>query len=195
MAAARQLLIHSTCHHQHSCSSCPRFSHRGGALPFSVGGSSWKKLQRVSIKESTPPAKPARALPQKDDIVSIDGDDGGISLGSVKLPGNTDIALFETLLFQWANSLCQGANLPLPVPLKVDKVQGGVRLGFIEIDDGKTEVLVYIDCVVFPATDSSGPLFQAIRNGTMKDKVPPGEPRIMRSLLQALQKAVEIARV
>jgi hypothetical protein len=23
------------------------------------------------------------------------------------------------LKYQWANSLCQGANLPLPVPLKV----------------------------------------------------------------------------
>ncbi|XP_010520700.1 PREDICTED: uncharacterized protein LOC104799754 isoform X3 [Tarenaya hassleriana] len=42
----------------------------------------------------------------------------GVSLGTMKLPLDTDLARFETLLFQWANSLCQGANLPLPVPLK-----------------------------------------------------------------------------
>lgn len=77
----------------------------------------------------------------------------------------------------------------------MDKVAGGARLGFITIGDGKTEVLVYIDCLVFPATNGSGPVFRAIRNGPLKDESPPGEPRIMRSLLQALQKSVEIARL
>ncbi|RDX60367.1 hypothetical protein CR513_61494 [Mucuna pruriens] len=121
--------------------------------------------------------------------------DDGVSLGTMKLPFDTDLQRFDSLLFQWANSLCQGANLPLPVPLKVDKIPGGARLGFITIGDGKTEVLVYIDCLVFPPTENSAPIFRAIRNGPLKDKVPPGEPRIMRSLLQALQKSVEIARL
>lgn len=80
--------------------------------------------------------------------------------------------------------------------MQVDKVPGGTRLGFISIGDGKTEVLVYIDCLVYPATaNDTGPIFRAIRNGPLKDQSPPGEPRIMRSLLQALQKSVEIARV
>lgn len=77
----------------------------------------------------------------------------------------------------------------------MDRVEGGARLGFIKVnDDGKTEVFVYIDCLVFPATDDSGPLFRAIRNGPLKDRAPPGEERIMRNLLQALQKSVQIAR-
>ncbi|KAI3471793.1 hypothetical protein Pfo_028446 [Paulownia fortunei] len=118
-----------------------------------------------------------------------------VSLGTMKLPLDTDVARFETLLFQWGNSLCQGANLPLPVPLKVDKIPGGARLGFITVGDGQTEVLVYIDCLVFPGTDNSAPLFRAIRNGPLKDQPPPGEPRIMRSLLDALKKCVEIARI
>ncbi|KAL7137336.1 hypothetical protein ABFS83_10G084200 [Erythranthe nasuta] len=122
-------------------------------------------------------------------------DDDGVSLGTMKLPSNTDVARFETLLFQWGNSLCQGANLPLPLPLKVDKIPGGARLGFITIGDGETEVVVYIDCLVFPGTDNSAPVFRAIRNGPKKDQPPPGEPRIMRSLLDALKKCVEIARV
>ncbi|MED6182150.1 hypothetical protein PIB30_025867 [Stylosanthes scabra] len=122
-------------------------------------------------------------------------DDDGVSLGTMKLPLDIDLQRFDSLLFQWANSLCQGANLPLPVPLKVDKIAGGARLGFITIDDGKTEVLVHIDCVVSPATENSAPVFRATRNGPMKDNAPPGEPRIMRSLLQALQKSVEIARL
>ncbi|PON82880.1 hypothetical protein TorRG33x02_212910 [Trema orientale] len=134
---------------------------------------------------------------QNDSVVPANDDDpeDGVSLGTLRLPANTDLQRFESLLFQWANSLCQGANLPLPVPLKVDKIGGGARLGFITIGDGKTEVLVYIDCLVFPATKSSGPIFRAIRNGPLKDQPPPGEPRIMRSLLQALQKSVEIARL
>ncbi|KAL4296006.1 hypothetical protein GQ457_12G011870 [Hibiscus cannabinus] len=138
----------------------------------------------------------AKASSAKDDIMPASDDpENGVSLGTMKLPSNTDIPRFETLLFQWANSLCQGANLPLPVPLKIDKITGGVRLGFITVGDGKTEVLVFIDCLIFPASDNSGPIFRAIRNGALKDQSPPGEPRIMRSLLQALQKSVEIARV
>ncbi|KAJ4830118.1 hypothetical protein Tsubulata_001332 [Turnera subulata] len=136
----------------------------------------------------------SKSSPADDSNIVAADDDGedGVSLGTLKLPSNTNLDRFETLLFQWANSLCQGANLPLPVPLKVDKIAGGARLGFISIDDGKTEVLVYIDCLVFPASGGSGPIFRAIRNGPLKDKSPPGEPRIMKSLLAALQKSVAI---
>ncbi|KAH0632353.1 hypothetical protein AABB24_015299 [Solanum stoloniferum] len=119
----------------------------------------------------------------------------GVSLGTMKLPKDIDLARFETLLFQWANSLCQGAMLPLPMPLKVDKIPRGARVCFISVDDAQTEVLAYIDCMVFPATETSPPIFRAIRNGPSRDKAPPGEPRIMRSLLGALQKSVEIASV
>ncbi|CAN4121321.1 unnamed protein product [Withania somnifera] len=119
----------------------------------------------------------------------------GVSLGTMKLPLDIDFARFETLLFQWANSLCQGAMLPLPVPLKVDKIPSGARVCFITVDDAQTEVIAYIDCMVFPATETSPPIFRAIRNGPSRDKAPPGEARIMRSLLGALQKSVEIARV
>jgi len=79
--------------------------------------------------------------------------------------------------------------------IQVDKIAGGARLGFITIENGKTEVLVYIDCLVSPSNQNSAPMFRAIRNGPLKDKVPPGEPRIMRSLLQALQKSIEIAKL
>ncbi|KAH7853249.1 hypothetical protein Vadar_000530 [Vaccinium darrowii] len=137
-----------------------------------------------------------RALPgNKGGSSTVADDEDGVSLGTMKLPVDTDIPRFEILLFQWANSLCQGANLPLPVPLKVDKIPGGTRLGFITIGDGETEVLVYIDCLVFPATDGSGPMFRAIRNGPSRDQPPPGEPRIMRSLLEAIKKSAAIARV
>ncbi|KAL8152941.1 hypothetical protein V2J09_010701 [Rumex salicifolius] len=129
------------------------------------------------------------------DAAISDGD--GVSLGTMKLPLDTDIPRFETLLFQWANSLCQGANIPLPLPLKIDKIQGGVRLGFVTMGDGgEVEIVAYIDCLVFPGSEGdSGPVFRAVRNGAKKDQPPPGEPRIMKSLLAALRKSVEIARV
>ncbi|CAA2957734.1 uncharacterized protein LOC111403100 [Olea europaea subsp. europaea] len=150
---------------------------------LSFGGDFSSKLNLTAVPKASP-----------DGILPIDDEDG-VSLGTLKLPSNTDLSRFESLLFQWANSLCQGANLPMPVPLKVDKIPGGARLGFITIGDGETEVLVYIDCLVFPATESSGPVFRAIRNGPQKNQSPPGEPRIMRSLLDALKKSVEIARL
>ncbi|KAH0930388.1 hypothetical protein HID58_016115 [Brassica napus] len=76
---------------------------------------------------------------------------------------------------------------------QVDRISGGARLGFIVIEDeGKTDVPVYIDCLVYQSTESgsgSGPVFRATRNGRKKDKAPPGEERIMRSLLGALKRA------
>ncbi|PIA28188.1 hypothetical protein AQUCO_07200082v1 [Aquilegia coerulea] len=135
-----------------------------------------------------------KASSSNESIVETDEEEG-VQLGSMKLPPNIDIQRFESLLFQWANSLCQGATLPLPMPLKVDKITGGARLGFIEIGDAKTEVPVYIDCLVVPATETSSPIFLAIRNGPTKDRSPPGEPRIMRSLQEALKKSVQIASV
>ncbi|WOK94640.1 hypothetical protein Cni_G03345 [Canna indica] len=174
-------------------SFAPGIKYSTSSLPL-LGINTSTKLQRKAVLRLA--IKPLQAASSdKNTIVQADDDDDGVSLGTMKLPPNIDIPLFETLLFQWANSLCQGANLPLPVPLKVDKVEGGARLGFINVEDGKTEICAYIDCLVFPAADGSGSVFRAIRNGPMKDQAPPGEPRIMRSLLQALQKSVEIARV
>ncbi|ERN13040.1 hypothetical protein AMTR_s00040p00113110 [Amborella trichopoda] len=143
------------------------------------------------------PATIAKASPESGSVGGSESTEDAISLGTMKLPPNIDIARFETLLFQWANSLCQGANLPLPVPLKVDKIKGGVRLGFVKMKgDGSTEDYAYIDCLIFPATEeNSGPIFRALRNGPLKDQAPPGEPRIMRSLMGALKKSIEIAKI
>ncbi|KAD3336333.1 hypothetical protein E3N88_31852 [Mikania micrantha] len=122
-----------------------------------------------------------RSSPVNNSISPVGDDEEGVSLGTMKLPMNTDLDRFETLLFQKSN--------------QVDKVKGGVRLGFITIGDGVTEVPVYIDCLVFPAAGDLPPVFRAVRYGPMKDRSPPGEPRIMKSLLAALQKSVELAAI
>ncbi|KAK3162551.1 hypothetical protein QOZ80_1BG0090850 [Eleusine coracana subsp. coracana] len=176
-----------------SCSSTVPQGHAFAGKYPSHSARCWKMHEKLPSFRARMVAKRLRAAPGKGGIVPAEDD--GVSLGTVKLPGNIDVPRFETLLFQWGNSLCQGANLPLPVPLKVDKIEGGIRLGFIAIEDGATQTLVYIDCVIFQAPDGSGPVFQATRNGPMKDKEPPGEPRIMRSLLVALEKSIQIARV
>ncbi|KAM3352756.1 hypothetical protein ACQJBY_024144 [Aegilops geniculata] len=195
-ATARQLLVHRI---TSSCSSGTLPKHTSSShglsayssMCFQAGGRN--KAEKLPSFRARVSVKPPRAVPGKGGIVPADDD--GVSLGTVKLPANIDVARFEGLLFQWGNSLCQGAMLPLPVPIKVDKVEGGIRLGFIGIDDGATSLLAYIDCLVSPATDGSGFVFRAIRNGAMKDMEPPGEPRIMRSLLMALQKSIQIAQV
>uniref|UniRef100_A0ACD5WKC8 Uncharacterized protein n=1 Tax=Avena sativa TaxID=4498 RepID=A0ACD5WKC8_AVESA len=188
-AAARQLLVHRI---TSSCSSGTLPKHTFNGHGFHAASSCFKAEKLPSFRARLAIAPP-RAVPGKGGIVPADDD--GVSLGTVKLPGNIDVARFEALLFQWGNSLCQGAMLPLPVPIKVDKVEGGIRLGFIGIDDGATALLAYIDCLVSQAPDGSGLVFQAIRNGAMKDMEPPGEPRIMRSLLQALQTSIRLSQV
>ncbi|XP_039137838.1 uncharacterized protein LOC120275361 [Dioscorea cayenensis subsp. rotundata] len=198
MAATRPLLLQLPTHNtnSHVSYSIPQPFTLPNLIKF-CGHHASLKQHRISSLTSPLiiPPRASSSSPDKGLVPSTDEDEDGVSLGTMKLPPDVDIARFETLLFQWANSLCQGANLPLPVPLKVDKIEGGARLGFIDVDDGKTEVRVYIDCLVFAATENSGPLFRAIRNGPFKQQAPPGEPRIMRSLLQALQKSIEIAQL
>eukprot|EP00250_Pteridium_aquilinum_P006136 c16110_g1_i1 orf=73-636(+) len=119
-----------------------------------------------------------------------------ISLGTVKLPANVNLQKLEGLLYQWGNSLTQNANLPLPLPIKVDKIEGGVRLGYIRLVNGVIEDLAHIDCVVYSgSTKESSAMFRAVRCGRYKNEVPPGEPIIMQSLLQALKKSIELSSV
>ncbi|XP_020704739.1 uncharacterized protein LOC110115739 isoform X3 [Dendrobium catenatum] len=81
-----------------------------------------KHWRGFSIEISAPRVSPSN------EGIATGVDDDGISLGTMKLPTDTDITLFETLLFQWANSLCQGANLPLPVPLKEERRRRTIRI-------------------------------------------------------------------
>ena len=73
--------------------------------------------------------------------------------------------------------------------VQVDKVKGGIRLGFVQINEGKVENLVHIECLIFPA------VFRALQNGHLKNETPPGEPMIMQSLLQALKKSIDLSRI
>nr|GMC79532.1 Porphobilinogen deaminase [Ipomoea batatas] len=195
-AAARQLFLLTRASHVQSRVSLQSLL---PLSPVSIPGElhNGASLRLTQFSSHRDAAITTRASAGNDAILPKKDDDDGVSLGTMKLPLDIDLERFDILLFQWANSLCQGANLPLPVPLKVDKIRGGARLGFITVEDnGETQVLVYIDCVVSPATDASPtPMFRATRNGAKKDEAAPGEPRIMRSLLAALQKSVEIARV
>uniref|UniRef100_A0A7C8YU19 DUF7148 domain-containing protein n=1 Tax=Opuntia streptacantha TaxID=393608 RepID=A0A7C8YU19_OPUST len=61
---------------------------------------------------------PVRSSSGKDGVVSSADDEEGVSLGTMKLSRDINIPRFETLLFQWANSLNQGAQMPLPCPIK-----------------------------------------------------------------------------
>lgn len=195
-AAATQLLgVSQPVSHRHGVAPSQPALNMVNQTPLTARGPKSCTFPTRQSLQQIPNALP-RALGNGNSSVSDDGEDG-VLLGTLKLSPNTKIPMFEALLFQWANSLCQGANIPLPDPLKVDKVKGGVRLGFTGIgSDGASEVIVYIDCLVFPAEGpGTGPIFRAIRNGPKKEQSPLGEPRIIRSLLAALQKSVEIASV
>ncbi|KAL2650181.1 hypothetical protein R1flu_018309 [Riccia fluitans] len=118
-----------------------------------------------------------------------------IQLATAKIPDDVDLKLFENLLYQWGTSLTQNANLPLPVPLKVDRIAGGVRLGYVKVVEAVVEEVCHIDVVVFPKSeDDPKAIVRALRNGKLKDTTPPAEPLIMQSLFQALKTAVANSR-
>ncbi|KAL3701906.1 hypothetical protein R1sor_019928 [Riccia sorocarpa] len=118
-----------------------------------------------------------------------------VQLATGKIPDDVDLKLFESLLFKWGSSLTQNANLPLPVPLKVDRIAGGVRLGYVKVVEAIVEEVCHIDVVVVPKSDDQPKaLMVALRNGKLKDTTPPAEPLIMQSLLQALRTAVANSR-
>ncbi|XP_057857834.2 uncharacterized protein LOC131066941 isoform X2 [Cryptomeria japonica] len=116
-----------------------------------------------------------RAASEEGGVVKTEQSDEPISLGTMKLPPNVDLKKMETLLFQ------------------VEKVKGGVRLGFIRVNEGKVEDLVHIDCLIFPATEGSPAMFRALRDGKLKNETPPGESSIMQRLLPALKKSINLA--
>eukprot|EP01018_Ginkgo_biloba_P020086 Gb_39401 [translate_table: standard] len=158
---------------------------------FSLSPFAVKKLENHGSRKLTGSVKVAS---NEGGIVEMEEFGDPVSLGTMKLPTNVDLKKLEALLFQWGNSLTQSANVPLPVPLKVDKVKGGIRLGFVRVNEGKVEDLVHIDCLVSPSTEGSSATFRALRNGQLKNETPPGEPIIMQSLLQALRKSIDLAR-
>jgi hypothetical protein len=93
-ATARQLLVHRI------TSSCSRHGHSASSS-FKAG--SWNKVDKLPSYRSRVAIKSPRAVPGKGGIVPADDD--GVSLGTVKLPGNIDVARFEALLFQVSISI------------------------------------------------------------------------------------------
>ena len=80
----------STALQKHACTSKPLFR----------GAGCWKKRERLLGFQDIVAVKPPCAAAGKGGIVPAGDDDDGVSLGTVRLPGNIDIARFESLLFQ-----------------------------------------------------------------------------------------------
>ncbi|KAG0569814.1 hypothetical protein KC19_6G118300 [Ceratodon purpureus] len=184
----RQVGVGTTCEARFGgCSRVVRS--RGAVKSTSLGGGGWRGVEVERRGVAVRAQAAGEGSLQKSEKWGE-----GVSLGTALLPPDVDLGRLESLLFQWGNSLTANANLPLPTSLKVDKVKGGVRLGYIRINEGAIEDLVHIDVTVNAAEGDQKAYFQATRNGQFKDKVPPGEPLIMQSLLQALRKSIQIAR-
>eukprot|EP00897_Mesotaenium_endlicherianum_P006041 jgi/Mesen1/5465/ME000273S04700 len=167
--------------HRNSRISCENLSHGGRSstakdVHFPLAGKSTRHRRKNWICEVS-----------KDEIVT---NDLPVSLGTAELPREIDIKRLETLMYQWASSLTQNANLPLPASIQVDKIDDGVRVAWVRVVDGKVELVACIDVTVTPGTAGGPPMFRAVRDGPFKDQVPPGEPTIMQSMLSALKQSV-----
>ncbi|KAF8775288.1 hypothetical protein HU200_004694 [Digitaria exilis] len=92
----------------------------------------------------------------------------------------------STVLQRYACRARMAVKPPCAAPGKggTIPVDDGVNLGTVKLH-GNIDMARF-ESLLFQALDGTGLVFQAMRNGPMKDKEPPGEPRIMRSLLQAL---------
>lgn len=167
----------------------------GGLRSNSVHSAAAPRTSFDELRAESKRGRLVRAKASSTDLAGAADWGEPVSLGTVKLPPDVNLQRLEVLIYQWGSNLTQNANLPLPVPIKVDKIDGGVRLGYIRLMDGAIEDLAHIDCVVYPGTRDSSAMFRAVRNGRLKNEVPPGEPVIMQSLLQALKKSIELSRV
>lgn len=108
--AAGKLLIHFAYGYQLSPSP-PRLIISAPAVALPLAGVTSPKLQSKVLESAVSWA--LGASPGKDGIVQAGvEDDGGVSLGTMKLPANTNIPLFETLLFQVSKPVvCVAINI------------------------------------------------------------------------------------
>lgn len=165
---------------------CTSRSRRGCGIPSDCRSSRRGRLHKFL-------AAPLAAAGDGD-VVTQNVSEGGVSLGTARLPDDVNLRQLESLLYQWANDLTANGNLPLPIPIKVDKKEGGISIGFVRLRDGRVEAPVSIDISLSAAGGGRPAMFRAVRTGASKDQVPPGEPIIMQSLLQALKMAIPLAR-
>lgn len=95
-ATARQPLVHRI---TSSCSSGTLPKHTSSSHGLSAYRSRcFSKAEKLPSLRARVSVKPPHAVPGKGGIVPADDD--GVSLGTVKLPANIDVARFEGLLFQ-----------------------------------------------------------------------------------------------
>ncbi|GAQ90566.1 hypothetical protein KFL_006570010 [Klebsormidium nitens] len=118
-----------------------------------------------------------------------------VQLGTAELPEDINLAKLKQLLYQWANSIVTSSALPLPLPLKVDPLDNGVRLAFIRIEAGEISELFRIDVLLTPKSEGERrPMFKVFRDGPYKNQKAAFEPQVMSSLLAALKKSVPLSR-
>jgi hypothetical protein len=100
MAALKQLLINSNFHQKSASlfsSLSPQSSLNNQAILSISNENSFKTNKITYCSKNRRNIYLPRAEPRKDGIVPVED---GVSLGTLKLPGNTDVGRFETLLFQ-----------------------------------------------------------------------------------------------
>ncbi|CAN1141846.1 hypothetical protein LINPERHAP2_LOCUS12720 [Linum perenne] len=90
-------LIYSNPHSSNLHPSSPHL--RAHSLLSATGGVHHKRYFGISIRNFT--AIPKSSSGNGGIVASVDDPEDGVLLGTLKLPGNTDLVRFETLLFQF----------------------------------------------------------------------------------------------
>eukprot|EP00877_Chromochloris_zofingiensis_P009794 jgi/Chrzof1/5068/Cz15g10180.t1 len=188
--------------------------------PFaSVNGSARSLTQRHAVRHMRGRVEQRKGSFRRVPVLDVvcqatrwTADDPHITLGTATIPRSANLQMFTNSLYQWASSITSsGANLPMSLPLKVDRMESGFQItllrrskdgGFFSTGDIIASVEDEADrgSVLFirfyegssPARSSSNDKEAAERLETLLSSLV-DVPTIMSTMPAAIRRAVAVA--
>ena len=150
---------------------------------------------RVAL--ATAPRASARRVAARRAALRVSADSAA-QLGTAKLPSTVDEAVFVRSMFQWANGLTtSGQNLPFALPQRVDALETGFSMAFLESDpNGEPGTFVSVGEIVASVEDVDGDARALIVRGTGKAAekgVLVDVPMVMNTMVPAIKNAIAMS--
>ena len=151
---------------------------------------------RVTL--ATAPRASARRVAARRALTPRASADSSAQLGTAKLPKTVDEAVFVRSMFQWANGLTtSGQNLPFALPQRVDALETGVSMAFLQSDpNGEPGTFVSVGEIVASVEDVDGDARALIVRGTGKAAekgVLVDVPMVMNTMVPAIKNAIAMS--
>ena len=150
---------------------------------------------RVAL--ATAPRASARRVAARRAALRVSADSAA-QLGTAKLPSTVDEAVFVRSMFQWANGLTtSGQNLPFALPQRVDALETGFSMAFLESDpNGEPGTFVSVGEIVASVENVDSGARALIVRGTGKAAekgVLVDVPMVMNTMVPAIKNAIAMS--